>query len=138
MYFEITCACTCASWGRGKEERERERDNISSRLCTLSAEPDTGLELIVREIMTWAKSKVRCLTRWAIWHPKGLHFSVLYLTIIISFMRCFFFSYSSIRGSLLKNISNNLNLNYVINWIFRDIGRKRKFEYISKINYFIL
>ena len=35
---------------RGEAEREEER--ISSRLRTVSAEPDAGLELTNREIMT--------------------------------------------------------------------------------------
>ena len=34
-------------WGR-----ERRRDRIPSRLCTVSTEPDLGLELVNREIMT--------------------------------------------------------------------------------------
>ena len=37
--------------GRGRE-REREREGIPSRLCTVIGEPDTGLELTNREIMT--------------------------------------------------------------------------------------
>ena len=38
---------------RGRErERERERERISSRLCSVSTEPDAGLGLINREIVT--------------------------------------------------------------------------------------
>ena len=38
---------------RGRErEREREREKIPSRLCTVSTEPDAGLDLTVCEIMT--------------------------------------------------------------------------------------
>ena len=38
--------------GRGRErERERERERIPSRLCTVSAESDVGLELMNHEIM---------------------------------------------------------------------------------------
>ena len=38
---------------RGRErERERERERIPSRLCTISTEPNTGLDLINCEIMT--------------------------------------------------------------------------------------
>ena len=47
-------------------EAEREGDTESeagSRLWAVSTEPDTGLELINCEIMTWAE--VGCLTDWA-------------------------------------------------------------------------
>ena len=37
------------SMGGGRGERERER--IPSRLCTVSVEPDAGLELTDREIV---------------------------------------------------------------------------------------
>ena len=36
----------------GKRQREREGGRIPSRLCTVSAEPDMGLELTNHEIMT--------------------------------------------------------------------------------------
>ena len=35
-----------------ERKRERERERIPSRLCTVSAEPDAGLNLTNREIMT--------------------------------------------------------------------------------------
>ena len=44
-----------AERGVGREterERERERERIPSRLCTVSTEPDVGLELTDCEIMT--------------------------------------------------------------------------------------
>ena len=52
-------------WGRGRE-RERERETESeahSRFWAVSTEPNTGLELIHHETMTWAK--VGCLTNRA-------------------------------------------------------------------------
>ena len=39
---------------RGRE-REGERERILSRLCTISKEPDSGLELTNHEIMTSAE-----------------------------------------------------------------------------------
>ena len=39
-----------ASEGEGQRERERER--IPSRLCTVSTEPDAGLDPMGHEIMT--------------------------------------------------------------------------------------
>ena len=36
----------------GEGQRERERERIPSRLRTVSAEPDAGLELTNREIVT--------------------------------------------------------------------------------------
>ena len=44
----------------GEGQRERERERISSTLCTVSTEPDTGLKLTNCEIMTQAK--IRRLT----------------------------------------------------------------------------
>ena len=38
--------------GEGQRKGERERERIPSRLCTVSTEPDLGLELMNREIMT--------------------------------------------------------------------------------------
>ena len=46
---------------------EREGDRIPSRLCAVSAEPDGGLRLTSREIMTWAKVKSWMLNRLG--HP---------------------------------------------------------------------
>ena len=42
--------------GEGKRERKTKESEASSRLCTVSTEPDAGLELTDREIMTWLKS----------------------------------------------------------------------------------
>ena len=50
-------------WGRGRE-REKERERIPSRLPAVSVESDTdsvGLELMNREIMTWASIKSQML-----------------------------------------------------------------------------
>ena len=38
--------------GEGQKERERERERIPSSLCAVRVEPDLGLELKNREIMT--------------------------------------------------------------------------------------
>ena len=38
-------------------ERERERERIPSRLCTVSTEPEVGLELTNGELMTQAETK---------------------------------------------------------------------------------
>ena len=43
---------------RGGAERKRE---IPSKLCAVSTEPDTGLELMNCEIMIWAKIKSQML-----------------------------------------------------------------------------
>ena len=40
------------SRGGAEREREREREKMSSRLHAVSTEPDVGLELMDREIMT--------------------------------------------------------------------------------------
>ena len=53
----------CAS--RGGAERDRQR--IPSRIHTVNAEPDVGLELTNGEIMTRAEIKSRTLHRWS--HP---------------------------------------------------------------------
>ena len=36
----------------GEEQRERGREKIPSRLCTVSREPDVGLEPVKHEITT--------------------------------------------------------------------------------------
>ena len=53
--------------GGGGVGRGRERGRIPSRLCTVSPEPDAGLEPTNREIMTWAETKSRTLNRLS--HP---------------------------------------------------------------------
>ena len=52
--------------GRG---RETETEIIPSKLCTGSTEPDDGVELKNREIMTWTKTKNWTLNRLS--HPGG-------------------------------------------------------------------
>ena len=48
----------------GGAEREGDTESeAGSRLWAVNTEPDTGLELKHREIMTWAE--VGCLTDWA-------------------------------------------------------------------------
>ena len=47
---------------RGRE-REREKERIPSRLRTVHAEPNAGLELVNREIVTGAEVKSRTLSR---------------------------------------------------------------------------
>ena len=46
----------------GGVERQRVREKIPSRPCTVSAEPDGGLEPLNCEIMTRAKIKSQVLT----------------------------------------------------------------------------
>ena len=62
-----------SAWaGEGQRERETE-SKAGSRIWAVSAEPDAGLDLTNREIMTWAE--VRRLTDWATQEP-------LYLPIL--------------------------------------------------------
>ena len=49
--------------GRGREREGDTESEAGSRLRAISPEPDAGLELMDREIMTWAE--VRRLTDWA-------------------------------------------------------------------------
>ena len=42
---------------RGKGRDREEREGISSRLHTVSMEPDAGLKLTNCEVVTWAKIK---------------------------------------------------------------------------------
>ena len=60
----------------GGSEREADTESeAGSRLWAVSTEPDVGLELTDREIMTWAE--VRCLTKWATQaHPPLLCFLI--------------------------------------------------------------
>ena len=52
------------SMSRGEAERKGDTESkAGSRLWAVSTEPDAGLKLMDREIMTWAE--VWCLTNWA-------------------------------------------------------------------------
>ena len=46
---------------RGGAQREEERERVPSRIRTVSAEPDAGLELMNHAIMTSAKIKSQTL-----------------------------------------------------------------------------
>ena len=54
----------------GVGQREKERERIPSRLCAISAEPDAGLELTNREVITRAEIRSRTLDRLS--HPGAL------------------------------------------------------------------
>ena len=67
--------------GRGAE-RKRERDTESeagSRLQAGSTEPNVGLELTNREIMTWVE--VGCSTDWATQAPLYLLFKNSFIEV---------------------------------------------------------
>ena len=53
--------------GRGAEREGDTESEAGSSLWTVSTEPDTGLELMNPEIMTWAED--RRLTDWATQAP---------------------------------------------------------------------
>ena len=59
----------------GEGQRERGRERILSRLCAVSAELDVRLELMNREIMTWAKTKRQMLNQLS--HPGALRERIL-------------------------------------------------------------
>ena len=86
-------------WGEAAE-RERGRHRIQSRLriCADSSEPDTGLEPVNCEIMTWAK--VRPLTTESPRHP-----------CIYVFIACVYISAMHINNSVLISIDHcSLNI----------------------------
>ena len=57
------------SMSRGGAQREGDTElEAGSRLWAVSPEPDVGLELTDREIVTWAE--VGCSTDWAIQAPQ--------------------------------------------------------------------
>ena len=58
--------------GGGAEREGDTESETGSRLWAVSTEPDAGLELTDREIMTWAE--VGCLTNWATQVPLDLTF----------------------------------------------------------------
>ena len=61
------------SMSGGGAEREGDTESkAGSRLWALSTEPDAGLELTNREIMTWAE--VGCSTDWATQVPLRKYF----------------------------------------------------------------
>ena len=57
--------------GRGAEKEADTESEAGSRLWAVSTEPDTGLELPSREIMTWAQ--VGHLSDWATQVPHEFH-----------------------------------------------------------------
>ena len=73
----------------GGSEREGDTESeTGSRVWAVSTEPDAGLKLTDREIMTWAE--VGCLTDWATQAPqhygifdKMESFSVILTTILV-------------------------------------------------------
>ena len=60
--------CVC-ELGKGQREGDTE-SKAGFRLCTVSTEPNAGLELTNRKIMTWAE--VGCLTDWATQVPQTI------------------------------------------------------------------
>ena len=71
------------SMSGGGAEREGDTESeAGSRLWAVSTEPDVGLELTDREIMTWVE--VRRLTNWATQAPLFQHFKYFPLDYIIS------------------------------------------------------
>ena len=60
IYFERQIEC---EWGRSREREGDTESEAGSRLWAVSTEPDTGLELMNGEIMTWAE--VWRSTHWA-------------------------------------------------------------------------
>ena len=57
--------------GGGAEREGDTEPKVGSRLWAVSPDPNTGLELIKHEIMTWAE--VGCLTHWATHVPQKFH-----------------------------------------------------------------
>ena len=57
--------------GGGAEREGDTESQAGSRLWAVSTEPDAGLELTDREIMTWAE--VRRSTDWATQAPRPWH-----------------------------------------------------------------
>ena len=56
-------------WGEGGAEREGDTESkAGSRFWAVSTEPDVGVELMNREIMTWAEAGR--LTDWATQVPQ--------------------------------------------------------------------
>ena len=65
--------------GGGAEGKRDTESEAGSRLWAVSTEPDTGLELTSREIVTWAE--VGCWTDWATQAPYNT--IIIIITIII-------------------------------------------------------
>ena len=68
-----------------RERAERQGDTeceAGSRLWAVSTDPDTGLELVNWEIMTWAK--VRCSTDWATQVPLNVLIMLVFIFVLCS------------------------------------------------------
>ena len=71
-YFWETVRETEYEWGRGREREGDTESEAGSRLWAVNTEPNVGLELTNREILTWAE--VGRLTNWAIQAPQSALF----------------------------------------------------------------
>ena len=68
------------SMNGGGAEREGDTESeAGSRLWTISPEPDAGLELTDREIVTWAEGSRS--TDWATQAPQLCLFSIVFLIV---------------------------------------------------------
>ena len=75
FFFKLINLFLRESMSRGRAEREGDTESeAGSRLWVVSTEPDAGLELTNREIMTWAE--VRHPTDWATQAPQERDFLV--------------------------------------------------------------
>ena len=66
-WFWDTDRQTECKWGRGREREGDTESEAGSRLWAVTTEPNAGLEIMHRKIMTWAK--VECSTDWATQAP---------------------------------------------------------------------
>ena len=104
--------------------REREGDTESetgSRLWAVSTEPDAGLELTNREIMTWAE--VGCSTDWATQAPPKFIFYTLNHTVSFSDYLVFFLVIDKWFLGSSYNIIVTMIMLHLLTWFIRIMFR---------------
>ena len=115
LFLNFCCCCCCLfmferqtesehkQGRRGKREGDTESE-VCSRLWAVITEPDTGLELMNREIMTWVVAG--CSTNWATQVPHGgLFLCVFYNFWLLAHVSLAFLWKNSARLVLRKHTS---------------------------------
>ena len=107
---------------RGGAERKRERHRMQSRLQALSCQPtpETGVELMNHEIMTWAGQTLNRLS-----HPAPLMFLYAYL-------------YLKITSIILFHLAVILTMKKFILLQFSCVSKKIKSQNEKKLSYFYI
>ena len=117
------------SMSRGGAEREGDTERkAGSRPWAISAEPDTGLELMDCEIMTWAD--VGCLTNWATKVPLQFMINDKYHCVSLDILHtlqwpCEFLALHSMLAHSLRTMGLNSVMKHSIMTLWKNVWDRR-------------